>query len=63
MLASDPYLEFGLDPSAKRIVTFLRDEPTVKMALPVEQDGARLLALAGGSSSVPICRPPRGRCS
>jgi uncharacterized protein (DUF1697 family) len=45
LLASDPYREFGLDPSAKRIVTFLRDEPTVEMTLPVEQDGARLLAL------------------
>jgi uncharacterized protein (DUF1697 family) len=44
-LASDPYREFELDPSAKRIVTFLRDEPTATMTLPVEKDGARLLLM------------------
>jgi uncharacterized protein (DUF1697 family) len=47
MLASDPYRGFRLDSQAKRIVTFLRDEPTVKMALPIELHGARLLALHG----------------
>jgi uncharacterized protein (DUF1697 family) len=47
MLASDPYRGFKLDPSAKRIVTFLRDEPTARITLPAEQDGARLLALRG----------------
>jgi len=45
LLASDPYREFELDPSAKRIVTFLRDEPTATMTLPVEKDGARLLLM------------------
>ena len=60
MLASDPYLEFGLDPSAKRIVTFLRDEPTVKMALPVEQDGARLVALRGRELFSAYLPTPKG---
>ena len=60
MLASDPYREFGLDPSAKRIVTFLRDEPTVKMALPVEQDGARLLALRGRELFSAYLPSPKG---
>ena len=63
MLASDPYRGFGLDPSAKRIVTFLRDEPTVKMALPVGRTALGCSPCPGGSSSVPICRAPRGRCS
>ena len=47
MLASDPYRAFRLSPSAKRIVTFLRDEPTARPKLPVETDGARILALRG----------------
>ena len=60
MLASDPYRGFGLDPSAKRIVTFLRDEPTVTMALPVEQDGARLLALRGRELFSAYLPSPKG---
>jgi uncharacterized protein (DUF1697 family) len=60
MLASDPYREFGLDPSAKRIVTFLRDEPTVKMVLPVEQDGARLVALRGRELFSAYLPSPKG---
>jgi uncharacterized protein (DUF1697 family) len=47
MLASDPYRTFRLSPSAKRIVTFLRDEPRSKLSLPLELEGARLLSLRG----------------
>ena len=47
MLASDPYRAFRLSSSAKRIVTFLRDDPRASPRLPVELDGARLLALHG----------------
>jgi uncharacterized protein (DUF1697 family) len=47
MLASDPYRAFRLPPSAKRIVTFLRYDPKASVALPLELDGARLLALRG----------------
>ena len=49
MLASDPYRAFRLQPSAKRIVTFLRNEPTESpmLLLPIELEGARLLALRG----------------
>ncbi|MDQ3138414.1 MAG: DUF1697 domain-containing protein [Gemmatimonadota bacterium] len=45
LLASDPYRAFGLEPSAKRIVTFLREATAAKVALPLGQDGARLLAV------------------
>jgi len=47
MLASDPYKPFGLPPDAKRIVTFLRDKPGSKVALPVELRGARIVAMKG----------------
>ena len=47
LVATDPYRGLGLAGSAKRIVVFLREEPKAGIALPVEQDGARLLALVG----------------
>ena len=47
MLATDPYRPFRVGPSAKRIVTFLREEPAATLTLPLERDGARLLALDG----------------
>src|SRR5258708_6323544 len=45
ILASDPYWAFRLDPTAKRIVTFLRDKPSPGLKLPIERDGARILAI------------------
>ena len=45
LLDSDPYAAFGLPSAAKRVVTFLRDKPRTKLALPVEQDGARILGV------------------
>lgn len=47
LLATDPYRPFRVAPAAKRIVTFLRNEPAARIALPIERDGARLLALVG----------------
>ena len=46
ILRSDPYQAFRLPPAAKRIVTFLRDQPPSTLALPAEVDGARILAVA-----------------
>ena len=45
MLESDPYSAFRLAPGAKRIVTFLREKPSERLALPIELDGARLLCI------------------
>lgn len=47
MLESDPYERFPLPPKAKRVVTFLRDAPSAKLSLPIELDGARILAVEG----------------
>jgi uncharacterized protein (DUF1697 family) len=60
LLASDPYRAFRLSPSAKRIVTFLRDEPRSKVALPVELEGARLLSLNGRELFSAYVPNPRG---
>ncbi|HEX3276686.1 MAG TPA: DUF1697 domain-containing protein [Gemmatimonadales bacterium] len=59
LLATDPYHQFRLDPSAKRIVTFLR-EPPGAVALPIEQDGARLLALEGRELFSAYTATPKG---
>lgn len=47
LVATDPYRSHGVPAAAKRVVTFLRGEPGTPIRLPVEQDGARLLALVG----------------
>lgn len=60
MLASDPYRPFSLGPSAKRIVTFLRGEPTATVSLPFERDGARLLALDGRELFSAYVPSPKG---
>lgn len=45
LVASDPFAEFSLPPTAKRVVTFLRRASDEKHAahLPLERDGARVL--------------------
>ena len=60
MLASDPYQAFHLPPGAKRIVTFLRERPTSKLALPVEVDGARILAVDGSNVFSAYVPSPKG---
>jgi uncharacterized protein (DUF1697 family) len=60
MLATDPYRDFGLSPSAKRIVTFLREAPSATVTLPLEQDGAYLLALDGRELFSAYVPSPKG---
>ncbi len=55
LIASDPYRAFRLSRAAKRIVTFLRDQPTSQPALPIHKDGARILLMKG--REVPNGRP------
>jgi len=44
LLAADPYRVFRLNPGSKRVVTFLLEKPAAKLKLPIELDGARILA-------------------
>ena len=60
ILASDPYEAFRLSPGAKRIVTFLRKRPEVKLALPIELDGARILSVEGSEVFSAYVPGPRG---
>lgn len=43
LVASDPFAEFKLPPTAKRVVTFLRHAPEPGVMLPIERDGVRML--------------------
>ena len=58
LLASDPFRAFRLKPGAKRVVTFLRQPPAGKIALPVELGGARIYALRGGEAFTAYVRNP-----
>jgi len=64
MLEADPFERFDLPPDAKRVVTFLRERPKpgsrAKLELPIELDGARILAAEGGEIFTAYVRSPRG---
>jgi uncharacterized protein (DUF1697 family) len=47
MLEADPFAAFKLPSGAKRVVTFLADAPGKSLELPIEVDGARILAMYG----------------
>jgi uncharacterized protein (DUF1697 family) len=60
MLASDPYEAFGLARGAKRIVTFLRGDPSSRLPLPIELDGAQILSVRGGEVFSAYVPSPKG---
>lgn len=45
LIESDPFAGFELAPGAKRVVTFLRRPAAARVPLPIERDGARILAM------------------
>lgn len=45
LLARDPWASFDYPSGAKRVVTFLRSPPTARLALPLELEGAHILAV------------------
>ncbi len=60
LLGADPYAEFDLPPDAKRVVTFLGESPANVPSLPVELDGARILAVKGSEVFTAYVRSERG---
>jgi uncharacterized protein (DUF1697 family) len=60
MLAADPYKAHRLAPNAKRVVTFLRETPIARLALPIELDGARILAVKGTEAFSAYVPHPKG---
>jgi hypothetical protein len=60
LLRADPYASFKLSPKAKRIVTFLREPHASAPRLPIESDGARILALKDCEVFSAYIPDPRG---
>jgi uncharacterized protein (DUF1697 family) len=60
LLAKDPFAAFKLAPGSKRVVSFVREEPSKKPRLPVERDRARVLAVAGRDIFTAYQPSPRG---
>jgi uncharacterized protein (DUF1697 family) len=60
ILEADPFGAFRLAPGSKRVVTFLRAPPKSKLSLPLEVDGARILAMKGREVFTAYVVGPRG---
>ena len=60
LLASDPFARFKLAPGSKRVVTFLQSAPPARIDLPIERDGARVLALEGREAFTVYVATPKG---
>lgn len=60
LAARDPFAAFRLPEQAKRVVTFLRQPPKPAPNLPVEADGARILAFEGTEAFTAYVPSPRG---
>lgn len=44
----DPFKSFTLPSNSKSVITLLRDRPSRRLRLPIEKDGAIILAMKGG---------------
>ena len=60
LLESDPFRAFRLPAKAKRVVTFMRKPHTPKLPLPIELEGARVLAVKGSEVFTAYVPGPRG---
>jgi uncharacterized protein (DUF1697 family) len=60
LLGSEPYEGFRLARGAKRVVTFLKREPSSTPELPLELDGARILRVDGREAFSAYVPGPRG---
>ena len=47
LLEAEPYGGYSLPTQAKRVVSFLREAPQARLALPLELDGAQILEVRG----------------
>ncbi len=59
-VASDPFAEFDLPLSSKRIVTFLRSAAAPKVELPIERDNAVILKFTGSEVLAAYVPGPKG---
>lgn len=60
LIDADPFGEFELAATAKRVVTFLRHPPKFLPPLPIERDGARILKVVGEEVFTAYARSEKG---
>jgi uncharacterized protein (DUF1697 family) len=60
LLDANPYAAFQLPTNAKRVITFLREPHKTRLSLPLELDGARILATNGREIFTVYVPNPRG---
>lgn len=60
IVSADPYAGHGVPAGAKRVVTFLSEPPREPLALPIEFEGARILAVSGREAFSVYLPHPRG---
>jgi uncharacterized protein (DUF1697 family) len=60
LIEADPWRAFRLAPESKRVVTFLRRHPAAKLKLPIEVDGARIVAMRDRDVFTAYTRTPNG---
>jgi uncharacterized protein (DUF1697 family) len=60
LLEQDPFSEFRISAKAKRVVTFLSEPHRGTLALPIETDGVRILAMKGNDVFTVYEPNPRG---
>jgi uncharacterized protein (DUF1697 family) len=60
ILEADPYAAFRLPDGSKRVVTFLRKTCAARLSLPIEVDGARILACQGSEVFTAYVPSPKG---
>ena len=60
LIESDPYSQFALPLNTKRVVTFARKLPSPKSRLPIEKDGAQILAVRDREAFSAYVPGPKG---
>ena len=60
LIETDSYGAFDLPTAAKKIVTFARKLPSLKLPLPIESDGAQILAAGSREAFSAYVPSPRG---
>jgi uncharacterized protein (DUF1697 family) len=60
LVQADPFARYRLPLNAKRVVTFLREPHKAKLSLPLEVDGARILAMEGCEVFTAYVPSPKG---
>lgn len=60
LVKADPFARYRLPSNAKRVVTFLRKAHKAKLSLPLEVDGARIVAMDGCEVFTAYVPSPKG---